>query len=75
MTALIGRAAALGLQRFPRLNASLKNDRLILHPEINIRIVVGLDDGLLVLVLKGCAGLSLEEIGQRTGQLVERARN
>ena len=75
VTALLLRASALALKKHPGLNASLRNERIIIHPEINIGIVVGLDDGLLVPVLKGCGELTLEEIAQRAKQLVERARN
>jgi pyruvate dehydrogenase E2 component (dihydrolipoamide acetyltransferase) len=75
LTALLIKAAALALREFPRLNASLQNDRLIVHPQINVGIAVRREDGLLVPVLRECAALSLAETAQRTAQLVERARN
>jgi len=48
---------------------------MIAHPEINIGSMVGLEDGLLVPVLKDCADLSLDEIMQQAERLIDRARN
>jgi pyruvate dehydrogenase E2 component (dihydrolipoamide acetyltransferase) len=75
MTALLVRAAAVALAEFPRLNASLADERLVEHPAINIGIVVRQDDGLLVPVLHDCNDLALAETARRVGQLVERARH
>jgi pyruvate dehydrogenase E2 component (dihydrolipoamide acetyltransferase) len=74
LTALLIKAVVLALREFPRLNASLQNDRLIVHPQINIGIAVRRDEGLLVPVLRECASLPLPEVAKRTAQLVERAR-
>lgn len=74
-TALLVRATALALRHFPRLNASLRDDQLIVHPEINVALAVRLDDGLLMPVLRDCAGLQLTEVAQRSRRLVERARH
>ncbi len=74
LTALLVRATALTLRDFPRLNASLHDGQLLIHPDINIGVVVRRNDGLLVPVLHGCAGLSLAETGERTAQLAARAR-
>jgi len=51
MTALLVKATAQALTGFPRLNASLQDAQLVVHPEINIGVVVRRDDGLLVPVL------------------------
>lgn len=75
LTALLIKATALTLREFPRLNASLQNERLTVHSQINVGIAVRREDGLLVPVLRECASLSLAETAQRTAQLVERARN
>jgi len=75
ITALLVKATAQALTGFPRLNASLQEAQLVVHPEINIGVVVRRDDGLLVPVLRDCANLSLTETAQRTSQLVDRARN
>jgi len=75
ITALLIKATAQALTGFPRLNASLQEAQLVVHPEVNIGVVVRRDDGLLVPVLRDCANLSLAETAQRASQLVERARN
>lgn len=75
LTALLVKAAALALRKFPRLNASLQGERLVMHPEINIGIAVSRDDGLLVPILRECASLPLAEMATRLAQLVARARN
>lgn len=75
LTALLVKAATLALQKFPRLNASLQGERLVMHPEINIGIAVRRDDGLLVPILRECATLPLAEMAKRLAQLVGRARN
>jgi len=75
MTALLVKATAQALTEFPRLNASLQEAQLVVHPEINIGVVVRRDDGLLVPILRDCANLSLAETAQRASQLVNRARN
>ena len=49
----IVRAVSIALGKFPKLNASLQGDGLVLHRRINIGIAVDLNfDGLVVPVLK-----------------------
>ena len=59
---LIVRAAALSLQKFAQVNNSFAGDRIMINEEINIGLAVGLEEGLVVPVIKGCQGLSLKEI-------------
>ncbi|MHB8708122.1 MAG: dihydrolipoamide acetyltransferase family protein, partial [Desulfuromonadales bacterium] len=75
MTALLVKATALALASFPRLNASLRGKQEVLHPEINMGIVVRRDEGLLVPVLRDCGGLSLAAVAERAARLVDRARH
>ena len=72
---LIIMAAALALVRFPQVNNSFSGDRITVNEEINIGIAVGLEEGLVVPVIKGCEGLSLKEIATRSRELVERAKS
>lgn len=74
LTDMIIRAAALALKLFPRLNASLAGDRLMVHPEIHLAVAVDVPDGVLLPVVKNCEVLSLREIALRSRDLVERAR-
>jgi pyruvate dehydrogenase E2 component (dihydrolipoamide acetyltransferase) len=71
---LIVRAAALSLQKFAQMNNSFAGDRITVNEEINIGLAVGLEEGLVVPVIKGCRGLSLKEIAARSRELVGRAK-
>jgi pyruvate dehydrogenase E2 component (dihydrolipoamide acetyltransferase) len=75
VTALLIKATALALDKFPRLNASLQDAGVVIHPDINIGIVTRRDDGLLVPILRSCGELSVGDIANRAAQLVERARH
>lgn len=74
LTALLVKASAQALVEFPRLNASLRDEKLVVHPEVNIGIVVRQGEGLLVPVVRGCAQKPLSEVAERAARLVERAR-
>ena len=48
----VTRAAVVALRQFPLLNASLDNNNIIYHNEINIGIAVALENGLIVPVIR-----------------------
>lgn len=73
-TDLIIKAAALALKQHPRLNASLEETEIVLHPEIHIGIGVALDEGLIVPVLRNADRLTLQQISAQTRDLAARAR-
>jgi pyruvate dehydrogenase E2 component (dihydrolipoamide acetyltransferase) len=75
LTALLVKAAAQALTEFPRLNASLQGESLVVHSDVGIGIVVRRDEGLLVPVLHDCARYTLTEIARQSVQLIERARH
>ncbi|MHC1697991.1 MAG: dihydrolipoamide acetyltransferase family protein [Geobacteraceae bacterium] len=68
------KSVATVLRDFPRLNASWADDRIEIHPEVNIGIAVTVADGLLVPCLHDCGNLSLREIASQSRELIERAR-
>jgi 2-oxoglutarate dehydrogenase E2 component (dihydrolipoamide succinyltransferase) len=71
----IVRAVSIDLAQFPKLNASLQGEGLVLHPRINIGIAVDLNfDGLLVPVLKDVPSKSLPQIAKEIYDLATRAR-
>ncbi|QSV44446.1 dihydrolipoamide acetyltransferase family protein [Geobacter benzoatilyticus] len=72
---LVVKASAMALLKYPKLNASFVNDRLVTHGDVNIGIAVAVDNGLLVPVVKGCQGLALKEIAMETVRLGDRARS
>lgn len=74
VTHLLLRAIALTMPDHPRLNALWVDDSIQLVDDVNIGIVVALDDGLLVPVLKRAQTLCLRDIVEQTRALIERTR-
>ncbi len=71
----IVRAVSIALGKFPKLNASLQGDGLVLHRQINVGIAVDLNfDGLVVPVLKDVPAKSLPQITKEINDLAHRAR-
>src|SRR5439155_13946210 len=62
LTDVIVKAAAMALTRHPEINVSYIGDALRQHGSIDIGIAVGLDDGLIVPVLRDCGSKTLEQI-------------
>ena len=74
-THLLVKAAAVALQRHPRVNAAFTPEGRAFRDDVNIGIAVALEDGLIVPVLRDCQRLSLLEVAAQAGALVERARS
>ena len=74
LTDVIVKAAAMALTRHPEINVSYIGDALRQHGSIDIGIAVGLDDGLIVPVLRDCGSKTLEQISTEARALIERAR-
>jgi pyruvate dehydrogenase E2 component (dihydrolipoamide acetyltransferase) len=62
VTAILVKAAALALRKHPRANSSFQGSALSLHPQVNIGVAVGAEDGLVVPVIQQADGKSLAEI-------------
>jgi pyruvate dehydrogenase E2 component (dihydrolipoamide acetyltransferase) len=58
------RAVATTLKEYPYLNALNPEQGLFLKKEVNIGIVIGLPDGLIIPVLKRADSLTLEDISR-----------
>jgi len=56
------------------LNSSLQDDRILLHKDINIGLVVALEEGLIVPVVKNADQKDINEIAVETSDLITRAR-
>ncbi len=69
------RAAVMGLQQWPIINASLDGDNIRYHRHINMGIAVALDWGLIVPVLKNAGDLNFLGLQRGITDLGERARN
>lgn len=72
--ALVVKALASTLKAFPRFNASLQGDRLIIKEYVHIGVAVDTPGGLLVPVIRDCDRKSPSEIGAELATLSERAR-
>ena len=69
------RAAIIGLQQFPIVNASLEGDTIHYHSHINVGIAVALDWGLIVPVLKNSEEKNFLGLQRGITDLGERSRN
>lgn len=74
VTAFVAQAIAKALQEFPWLNASLRDDTIVVKHFINIGIAVSVDQGVMVPVIRGCQNLSLPELAVSIGELAQKAR-
>ena len=71
----IARAVCLAIKDFPRVNASVDGDSLVLHSDINLAIAVDLNfEGLVAPVIRGAGGLKVPQLAQRINDVVQRAR-
>jgi 2-oxoisovalerate dehydrogenase E2 component (dihydrolipoyl transacylase) len=68
------RATATALLEHPEVNATFSQSELILHGSINIGISVGLEDTLVVPVIRNADQLSIGGIARSVGALAQRAR-
>ena len=69
------RAAIIGLQQYPIVNASLDGDSIRYHRHVNTGIAVALDWGLIVPVLKNADELNFLGLQRGITDLGERARS
>jgi pyruvate dehydrogenase E2 component (dihydrolipoamide acetyltransferase) len=69
------RAAIIGLEQFPIINASVEGETIHHHRHINIGIAVALDWGLIVPVLKNAEELNFLGLQRGITDLGERARS
>jgi 2-oxoisovalerate dehydrogenase E1 component len=68
-------AAACALRDFPRVNASVGDRELLIHPDVNIGIAVDLDhEGLVVPVIRHADRLDVAGLADAVADLAGRAR-
>jgi pyruvate dehydrogenase E2 component (dihydrolipoyllysine-residue acetyltransferase) len=72
----VARAAVEALRDFPLLNASVVEDSLVVHAEVNLGIAVDLShEGLIVPVIHRAEEVTLRGVARRIRDLAERARS
>jgi pyruvate dehydrogenase E2 component (dihydrolipoamide acetyltransferase) len=74
VTGILVKIVAAVLRRYPRANASFVDGRLQLHPQVNVGVAVGTDEGLVVPVIHDADQKSLAEITRALSEYKEKAR-
>jgi 2-oxoisovalerate dehydrogenase E2 component (dihydrolipoyl transacylase) len=67
-------AAVSALREHPEVNATFNETELIIHRDINIGVSVGLEDTLIVPVVRRADGLSIAGLARAVNDLASRAR-
>ena len=72
----VARATVEALRDFPLLNASVVDDALVVHAEVNLGIAVDLShEGLIVPVIARAEEVTLRGVARRIRDLADRARS
>lgn len=66
-------AACVALRAHPLANATFDGDRIVVHKRINIGIAIGLEEGVIVPVIRDADGLSVAGLARAIGDLTARA--
>ena len=69
MLPLVAAATVRALKEFPRINASVVGDSVVIRREINLGIAMDSEEGLLVPVLKRAEGMSVVGIAREIAAL------
>ncbi len=71
----VARAAVEALRQFPNLNASVADNALVIHQQVNLGIAVDLNhEGLIVPVIHRAEEITLRGVARRIRDLADRAR-
>ena len=68
-------AALSALREHPEVNSTFNETELVIHKDINLGISVGMEDTLLVPVIRRADGLSLAGLARAVNDLATRARS
>jgi 2-oxoisovalerate dehydrogenase E2 component (dihydrolipoyl transacylase) len=68
-------AALSALREHPEVNSTFNETELIVHRDINLGVSVGLEDTLLVPVVRKADSLSIAGLGRALNDIATRARN
>lgn len=72
---MVIKAVAKAIMKFDRFRMSLEGDYFVLHDQINIGVAVGLDEGLLVPVIRDVDKKSVDQISHEAKELARKAKN
>jgi pyruvate dehydrogenase E2 component (dihydrolipoamide acetyltransferase) len=74
--AFVARAVAMTVKEFPRLNASVGDNELIVHADFNLAIAIDLNhEGLVAPVVRNASDLSVSKLSERFNDLATRAKS
>jgi pyruvate dehydrogenase E2 component (dihydrolipoamide acetyltransferase) len=75
MTALLVKIVAAALRRHPEMNAHMREDGILLLPNVNVGVAVAMENGLIVPVIHDADLKPLYEIARELNDLSQRARH
>jgi 2-oxoglutarate dehydrogenase E2 component (dihydrolipoamide succinyltransferase) len=75
ITSFFIKAALSALKTFPRLNAEIQEDEIVLKRYYDIGVAVGAEEGLVVPVIRNADHLSLAEIEQQIKNFATKTEN
>lgn len=74
LTDFLLRAQVAALRGFPAANAVWQNDGIVTYSNIDVGVVVGLPEGLVIPVIRAAQKLSFVELARERARLVETVR-
>lgn len=69
------KAVVSGLEKYPRVNASIVGDEIEYHDYIDVSVAVGTDKGLVVPVVRNVQGMCIAQIEMGIKELAVKARD
>lgn len=74
VTDYIAKACVIALQKYPEMNGSLADDKIVKYKTVNLGIAVAAPSGLIVPVVRDAEKKSLLEISEDASALFDKAR-
>ena len=72
----VARAVCLAIAEFPKINASVDGEALLVHKAVNLAIAIDLDHaGLVAPVVRNAGGASVSQLAESVNDLATRARS
>lgn len=71
----VARAVCLAIADFPKVNASVEDEALVVHADVNLAIAIDLNhEGLLAAVARNAGAMSVSQLAETFNDLVSRAK-
>lgn len=74
VSALLAKAVALAIEKYPIINSSYTPEGTVFNPDINIAMAVAIDGGLITPTLKYANERNIVELGENWKELVGKAK-